>query len=66
MFEKIQRVYRLVLGVFILLSAPAVWAGTNVSGSIASDTAWSASGSSYIVTGDVTVEKEVTLTISSN
>ncbi|MEE4356918.1 MAG: hypothetical protein V2I97_10640, partial [Desulfococcaceae bacterium] len=46
-----------------LLSVSAVWADTNVSGSISADTRWNLSGSPYIVTGDVTVEAGMTLTI---
>ncbi|HHE74905.1 MAG TPA: right-handed parallel beta-helix repeat-containing protein, partial [Desulfobacteraceae bacterium] len=66
MLKKTKQVFTVTLGVafIILLSAPAAWAG-NVSGSIASDTIWNASGSPHIVTGDVTVEAGAVLTINS-
>jgi parallel beta-helix repeat protein len=46
-----------------LICAATVFADTNVSGSITSNTTWAVSGSPYIVTGDVTVNSNVTLTI---
>jgi len=68
MLKKTEQLCTAALGLVfvILLSIPFAQAGTNVnSGSIADGTIWNASGSPYIVTGDVTVEAGATLTISS-
>ena len=54
-----------VLVAILLISARPAHAepGGNVNGAIAFDTTWNAAGSPYVVTGDVTVNKDVTLTI---
>jgi hypothetical protein len=50
-----------ILGVSI---CPAVFASTNVSGHITEDTTWDLSGSPYSVTGSLTIDSGVTLTLS--
>ena len=57
-----------LLGLLILIGLPMpasrpALAATTVSGTLAGDTVWSASGSPYIVVDDVTVPSNVTLTI---
>ncbi|MHC4501366.1 MAG: right-handed parallel beta-helix repeat-containing protein, partial [Planctomycetota bacterium] len=47
----------------ILLAPPAIGAQTNVSGLISTDTAWTLSGSPYVVIANVLVNSGVTLTI---
>ncbi|MEZ4833992.1 MAG: hypothetical protein R2873_18755 [Caldilineaceae bacterium] len=48
---------------FALSASPPLWAATNVSGPITTNTTWTLANSPYIVTDDVTVEAGVTLTI---
>src|SRR6058998_1610485 len=60
--ETNMRVTAAVATAFLICAA-TLFADTNVSGSIASNTTWTVSGSPYIVTGDVTVNSNVTLTI---
>lgn len=60
-FRHIEFLSILVLSL-ILYSANAN-AATNVSGTITSDTTWPATGSPYILTGTVTVDQGVTLTL---
>ena len=50
---------------FLVFPGTAALGETEVSGSISEDTRWSLSESPYIVTGDVTVEAGVTLTVNS-
>jgi hypothetical protein len=47
----------------VLLSSPQAWADTYVSGVITTDTTWTKRHSPYIVTGNLGIEKNVTLTI---
>ena len=47
----------------IVLLSTAAHAATNVSGAIASDTTWTLAGHPYVVTGNVTVNAGVTLTV---
>ncbi|MEI8202741.1 MAG: right-handed parallel beta-helix repeat-containing protein [Bacteroidota bacterium] len=49
---------------FILCSMQAVF-GTNVSGTISSNTSWNLAGSPYIVTSSVTVNSGITLTVDA-
>jgi parallel beta-helix repeat protein len=51
---------------FVFLFVPVIFAQTNVSGSISSNTTWDVAGSPYIVTGNITVNNGVTLTVNSN
>jgi RHS repeat-associated protein len=47
-----------------LLTLSGLRAATNVTGSIAANTTWALAGSPYVVTGNVTVEPGVTLTVA--
>src|SRR5579872_5695452 len=49
----------------LLLCALSAAADTNVSGTIASNTTWALANSPYVVTGTVTVNAGVTLTIEA-
>lgn len=57
--------YIIVMFLFILFSSNA-FAQTNVSGSISTNTTWSATGSPYIITDNVTINGGITLTINSD
>jgi len=52
-----------VLLALFVLADPQVAAATNVSGTISTNTTWTAANSPYVMTGNVTVNAGVTLTI---
>ena len=49
----------------VALDAPSARAATEVSGTIASSTAWTAADAPYLITGDLTVGPDATLTIDA-
>ena len=51
---------------FVISSMGVLFADTNVSGDIASDTSWTRDNSPYIVTGNVTILSGVTLTVDDS
>lgn len=54
-----------ISAIFVLLSFSLLQAQTSISGTIGSDATWNTEGSPYTVTGNVTVNSGVTLTIES-
>lgn len=72
-YLKARKPISLLLALTIILSlflvalpmAATTEASTDVSGEVTSNTTWDVAGSPYIVTGDVTVNAEVTLTIKA-
>ena len=60
---SMQNGWRLFLTLALMLVLGSGWSAVPVSGSIATDTTWAYAHSPYIVTGDLTVDSNATLTI---
>ena len=52
--------------IILLFISGIAFSQTNVSGTISANTTWNIAGSPYIVTGDITVNNGVTLTVDAN